>query len=102
MLLPLFEPNDSDNGLQHVLKRLLRTVSRTANDHLIEFGEDFVFFEDHGSCPAAVVDGKVKYPFVGCGPADIAKKFVEILLSFEVVLVVDRHLCEAHDFLAFL
>jgi hypothetical protein len=23
-------------------------------------------------------------------------------LSFEVVFVVDRHLCEAHDFLAFL
>ena len=102
MFLPRLKPNHSDNTLEHMLQRLVRTFCCTTNYDLIEFLKHFVLFEHHRSGPATIINAKVKDPLVGSRSADIAQKLFKILLSLQVIFVIYRHLCKRYDLLTLL
>ena len=78
MLLPHVKANDADDVAQDLLQCstlsivLIGPIECALDNDRIKVGEYFVFLEDHGASPRAIVDGKVEYPLVRRCLANIA------------------------------
>ena len=81
---------------------LIRTIQSALDYDWVKIGKYFVFFQDHWTCPWAVIYGEVKYPLMCSRLSDIVEEFLEIALVFEYVFVKVGHLGDADDLAALL
>jgi hypothetical protein len=82
------------------LKAFSSCVDGALDDSLIIFREHFILIQDHGACPRAVIDGKVKDPFVSGCLTNFHEELFKIRLIAKGVLVEGGHLSHGNDFAA--